>query len=80
MEHLSYEPKVALEGGEDGLSPAREIIRTAKTNLVEKGHLYLEHGYNQKNDVVQILQQHDFCAINTYEDFAGHDRIIRANS
>ena len=80
LEHLSYEPKVALEGGEDGLSPAREIIRTAKTNLVEKGHLYLEHGYNQKNDVIQILQQHDFCAINTYEDLAGHDRIIRGNS
>ena len=80
LEHLSYEPKVALEGGEDGLSPAREIIRTAKTNLVEKGHLYLEHGYNQKNDLIQILQQHDFCTINTYGDLAGHDRIIRANS
>lgn len=80
LKDLSYEPRIALEGGEDGLSPAREIIRTAKSNLVEKGHLYLEHGYDQKNAVIQILQEHDFCAINSYEDLSGHDRVIRANS
>ena len=78
LENLSFEPRIALEGGEDGLSPAREIIRRAKTNLVEKGHLYLEHGHNQKDDVVQILREHAFFQINTYQDLAGHDRVIRA--
>jgi len=80
LKNLRYEPKLALEGGRDGLSPFREIIKTAKKNLVEKGQLYLEHGYDQKNAVIQILQRNDFYKTKTYRDFAGHDRVIRARS
>lgn len=80
LKYLRHEPRLALEGGRDGLDPAREIIKTAKKNLVEKGRLYLEHGYDQKDDVTQILRQSDFCTIKSYKDFAGHDRVIKAHS
>ncbi len=80
LENLRHEPRLALEGGGDGLDPAREIIKKAKKNLMEKGRLYLEHGYDQKDNVLQILRQNDFFTIRTYEDFAGHDRVIRAQS
>ena len=80
LKYLRHEPRLALKGGRDGLDPAREIIKTAKKNLVEKGRLYLEHGYDQKDDVTQILRQSDFCTIKSYKDFAGHDRVIKAHS
>ena len=80
LKYLRYEPSLALEGGTDGLGPTREIIKKAKKNLVEKGQLYLEHGYDQKDDVTQILRQSDFCTIKSYKDFAGHDRVIKAHS
>ena len=80
LKYLRYEPRLALEGGKDGLGPTREIVKTARQNLVERGRLYLEHGYNQKDGVTHILQQSGFCKIKSYKDFADHDRVIRANS
>jgi release factor glutamine methyltransferase len=77
-EIVKYEPISAIDGGEDGLSCLRYIINNAHFYLQRKGHLLLEIGYDQKNDVQKIVDQ---CA--KYEkvvytkDYSGYDRVIQ---
>jgi release factor glutamine methyltransferase len=77
-EIVKYEPISAIDGGEDGLSCLKHIINNAHFYLQQKGHLLLEIGHDQKNDVQKIVDQ---CA--KYEnvvytkDYSGYDRIVQ---
>ena len=74
-----YEPQIALDGGEDGLRFYRIIGEEAPKHLNKRGILMLEIGYNQKEDVTDILKQTDqFENIQCYKDLAGKDRIVVA--
>ena len=68
LNYLRYEPRLALAGGKDGLDPAREIIKTAKKNLVEKGRLYLEHGYDQSSYCEKEMKKAGYSNINNSKD------------
>lgn len=78
-EILKYEPRAALDGGEDGLDCIRQIIATAHNCLKKGGQLFLEIGHDQKNRV-----QHLFEACGGYQqvifqkDYSGHDRVVQA--
>ena len=74
---VQREPRIALDGGNDGLDFYRKIIKEAYEYLKFKGYLCLEIGYDQKEDVIQLINQEDKY-INTYskKDLFGNDRIV----
>lgn len=70
-----YEPRLALDGGDDGLDFYRKITIGAKDYLKEDGWLMFEIGYDQGNDVSQILNINGFKNIDVLQDLAGLDRV-----
>ena len=74
---VQNEPKIALDGGEDGLDFYRKISENAYKYLNRQGYLCLEIGYNQKYTVQKILEEQKRY-INTYckKDLCENDRII----
>ena len=74
---VQNEPHIALDGGEDGLFFYRKILEKGHKFIKQKGYILLEIGYDQKNDIIEILK-----TINEYEDFkcikdlSNNDRVI----
>ena len=75
-EVVSNEPKLALDGGEDGLDFYRKIIKDAKQHLNNNGKLYFEIGYNQGKSVSDLMKE-DFENIKVIKDYGGNDRVVR---
>jgi release factor glutamine methyltransferase len=74
-----YEPRLALDGGPDGLVCYRRIITSAFPYLKPRGHLIFEIGDNQAAPVKQSLQVHGgFDEIKIIEDLSGRDRVVSA--
>ena len=71
-----YEPINALDGGEDGLSFYRRIIPESKRYLQEKGLLIFEIGYDQGEQVKNILTEENFKDICILKDLQGLDRVV----
>ena len=72
------EPRLALDGGEDGLDFYRRIIREAPGYLVIGGRLMLEIGYDQAQAVSSLLEQAGYYGIEILKDYGGNDRIATA--
>lgn len=72
-----FDPKCALDGGQDGLKFYRIIAEISPQFLTRQGKLYLEIGKGQENDVVRLLQT-NFQNIEVIKDYAGTNRIIKA--
>lgn len=75
---LYYEPQNALYGGEDGLYFYKKIIKNAKNFLNKNGKIYLEIGYDQKDSIINLLEEYGYKQIKSYKDFNDFDRIIKA--
>ena len=78
--HLSsgdvrFEPAAALISGADGLDDIRRIVSSSSSHLHPGGWLLLEHGYNQAQQVRDLLQQHEFEDIFTSFDLSGIERV-----
>ncbi len=71
-----HEPRLALDGKEDGLFFYREIIRGSKDYLKKEGRLFLEIGYDQAGSVVGMLEEAGFQEVTVVKDFAGLDRVV----
>ena len=74
---VQKEPKIALDGGYDGLNFYRKIISKSDEYLKFKGYLCLEIGYDQKIDVIELIENEEKY-IDTYckKDLYGNDRVI----
>lgn len=72
-----YDPKFALDGGEDGLDFYKRIILNAPRYLAKNGKIFFEIGIGQKNDIVELLKQ-EFTDITTIKDYNKIDRVIYA--
>ena len=74
---VQNEPHIALDGGYDGLDFYRKIIHQAYEFLKYKGYLCLEIGYDQKIDVIELVEQEEKY-IDTYgkKYLYGNDRVI----
>lgn len=75
---VQNEPKLALDGGIDGLKFYRDIIKNALNFLNPEGVLALEIGYDQKEKVIEILKQNDYNEIYSKKDLGNNDRIVIA--
>ena len=73
-----YEPRLALDGGADGLDYYRKIASLAKEYLVGGGYLFMEFGINQATDVKEILMQEGYSEIEVKKDLCGKERMIKA--
>ena len=65
---LRFEPVTALIGAEDGLGDLKDIITNSVHYLKNKGHLIVEHGYNQQSDVQNLFNQTGFKEVQTFPD------------
>ena len=72
----NYEPKLALDGGLDGLSVIRKVIKKSSDLLKTNGKLILEIGYDQRVPVKKMLNKNNFYINNIIKDLAKNDRCI----
>ena len=73
-----YEPHIALNGGKDGLDFYRRITKQSLLVLEKGGLLAFEIGYDQKEEVKDILLRAGFKRIECIKDLSGNDRVIKA--
>ena len=71
---VTYEPKRALYGGEDGLSFYRRLAEGAKAHLAENGMLLMEIGCLQGQTVSEIFN--DYREVHILKDLQGLDRVV----
>lgn len=74
----AFDPRAALDGGEDGLAPYRIIARNGRFHLAPNGFLALEIGFDQGHIVSALLTEAGFDAVSLAKDLAGHDRMVTA--
>ena len=75
-EVAKFEPKLALDGGLDGLSEIRKVIKKSSELIKKNGKFILEIGFDQKNKVINLLKSKGFYINNTQKDLAFRDRCI----
>ena len=71
-----FEPKLALDGGLDGLSVIRKVIKKSSELIKRNGKFILEIGFDQKNKVIKLLNKKGFYINSTVKDYAKNDRCI----
>ena len=71
-----FEPKVALDGGNDGLDVIKKVIYKSKEILKLKGVLALEIGRGQYFSVARILKENNFRQIRVMKDYQNNIRCI----
>ncbi len=72
-----FEPRLALDGEEDGLAFYRRIAREAQAHLLPGGAVYLEIGIGQERAVPALLYKEGFRQIEVRKDLAGLPRVVR---
>lgn len=72
---LRFEPRSALVAGPDGLEDLRLLAAQCRPLLRSGAALLLEHGWQQGEQVRQILAAAGYCAVCSYRDLAGHERV-----
>ena len=73
---VGFEPHQALDGGIDGLSEIRKVIKKSSELIKKNGKFVLEIGFDQKNRVINILKKEGFYINNILRDLANNYRCI----
>lgn len=71
-----YDPRLALDGGEDGLDFYRRIAQEVPAKLAKKGWLFLEVGKGQADDVCALLQENGFDNVASVKDYNKIERVV----
>ena len=71
-----YEPRIALDGGLDGLDFYRNIASQSRKFLKNNGNIFLEIGYTQHQEVVDIFEKFNFKFIDSAKDLSGIIRVL----
>ena len=74
-----YEPRMALDGGNDGLDLIKKVIYKSKDILKENGTLALEIGNEQIKKVSKILIDNNFRTRNVIKDYKNNVRCVLAH-
>lgn len=79
LEVSKHEPRLALDGGTDGLNFYRRLIDESPEYLIEDGFLAVEIGYDQAQSVKQLFEANKrFNDIKVIKDLSHNDRVIVA--
>ena len=70
-----HEPKLALDGGADGLDFYRAIAKVVKNYLVSGGMLIMECGEGQATDIIKLFPRRDFAMVQ--KDLSGVERFVK---
>ncbi len=73
---VNFEPKLALDGGLDGLSEIRKVIKKSSELIKNNGKLVLEVGFDQKLKVKKLLKEKGFYINKVLKDLSNNDRCI----
>jgi release factor glutamine methyltransferase len=73
---FKFEPKLALDGGLDGLSEIRKVIKKSSELIKKNSKFILEIGFDQKDKVIKLLNKEGFYINSTLKDFSKNDRCI----
>jgi release factor glutamine methyltransferase len=73
---FKFEPKLALDGGFDGISEIRKVIKKSSELIKYGGKLILEIAFNQKEEVKKLLRNNSFYINSVIKDLAKNDRCI----
>ena len=74
---VQKEPRIALDGGYDGLDFYRKIINQSEEYLKFNGYLCLEIGYDQKQEVIDLIEKEEkYIDIYCKKDLYDNDRVI----
>lgn len=71
-----YEPRIALDGGIDGLNFYRQIAAEAKNFLAKNGKIILEIGFGQREAVIEIFTAKKFSFLESRPDLSGIERAL----
>lgn len=71
-----HEPRLALDGTEDGLYFYRKIIEEAEQYLAKDGELFFEIGYNQGEAVSALMKANGYKDVKVIKDLPGLDRVV----
>lgn len=72
----NFEPRLALNGGDDGLDFYRKIIEQSPKFLNKNGYLIFEIGFDQANDLRNLVNKSEFKLIEIVKDLAQNDRVV----
>jgi release factor glutamine methyltransferase len=75
---LRFEPTAALTDFSDGLSAYRALATAANRHLRPGGTLWVEHGYHQRESILEIFRAAGLSNCHGHQDLSGHDRFICA--
>jgi release factor glutamine methyltransferase len=73
---LMHEPRLALDGGDDGLDAYRAILAAAARHLEPMGLLLLEHGHDQREALAALALAFGWSVSATHDDLAGRARVL----
>ncbi len=76
VEVKKFDPRIALDGGQDGLDFYRNIIKEATKHLSRKGWLFFEVGQGQAEKVKELMQEENFDEISIVKDYNKIERIV----
>ena len=71
-----FEPQHALDGGLDGLSEIRKVIKKSSELIKKNGKFVLEIGFDQRNKVLNLIKKEGFYINSIQKDYALNDRCI----
>ncbi len=71
-----FEPRLAVDGGEDGLYFYRRMVPEAINFMKPAGYLVVEIGESQANSVQEIMNDSGYQEITVFQDYGGHDRVM----
>jgi len=72
---VRFEPLTALCAAEQGLSDIKIIATLARNHLEPKGHLLIEHGYDQQQQVQALFKDLHYDKVQIYKDLSGQPRV-----
>jgi len=70
----NHEPRIALDGGRDGLNASRKIILGASNGLAKGGWLILEHHYDQSEKIIDVMKKIGMEEVSVEKDLIGIKR------
>ncbi len=71
----NHEPRLALDGGNDGMNASKQIILGASKGLAEGGWLILEHHYDQSEKIIKIMKEIGMKEVSYEKDISGVKRF-----